>query len=142
MAVNALGDVVDERGEVLAGIRLAEGGFASSDSLLRSALKGAGGTSPMGNTTLGIIVTNAALSKADVNWVARSGHHGLARAIRPSHPRLDGDLVFAAATGQVEASPDLVGAVGASLMAEAVRNAVRHAESVAGIPASRDVLGG
>ncbi len=140
--VNALGEVVDEKGEVMAGVRQPEGGFASSEDLLRSALAGGGeggGPQPLTNTTLGVIVSNAMLSKTDVNWVAQRGHHGLARAIRPSHTKLDGDLVFAAATGEVAASPDLVGALGAMLLAEAVRNAVRHAEGVAGIPAYRDL---
>ncbi|MBC7247086.1 MAG: P1 family peptidase [Actinobacteria bacterium] len=147
-AVNALGEVVDERGEVMAGVRLPEGGFASSEALMRSALGAGGGggfgggASPLVNTTLAVVVTNAALSKTDVNWVAQRGHNGLARAIRPSHTRLDGDLVFAAATGEVPASPDLVGAVAAALLAEAVRNAVRYAEGVAGIPAYRDLLKG
>lgn len=142
-AVNALGEVVDDRGEVMAGVRLPEGGFASSEALVRSALGSGGketGSSPLSNTTLGVIVTNASLSKSDVNWVAQRGHHGLARAIRPSHTKLDGDLVFAAATGEVVASPDLVGAVGAIILAEAVRNAVRFAETVAGIPAYRDLV--
>lgn len=150
-AVNALGEVVDEGGEIMAGVRLPEGGFARSEDLMRAALGSGGGggsggfargagPSVLTNTTLAVIVTNAALSKTDVNWVARKGHNGLARAIRPSHTKLDGDLVFAAATGEVAATPDLVGALGAALLEEAVRNAVRHAEGVAGIPAYRDLV--
>lgn len=138
-AVNAFGDVVDEEGRVLAGVRGAEGGFLSTERMLREAMGEAPPAFPGTNTTLGVVVSNARLSKADVNWVAQRGHHGLARAISPSHTKLDGDLVFAAATGEVEASADLVGVIGASLLAEAVRNAVRHAESAAGIPAARDV---
>jgi L-aminopeptidase/D-esterase-like protein len=85
-------------------------------------------------------VTNARMSKTDVNWVAQRGHNGLARALAPSHTKLDGDLVFAAATGEVETSADLVGVLGARLMAQAIRNAARAAVSVAGIPAHRDLV--
>ncbi len=137
--VNALGDVLDEEGRVIAGLRLPEGGFGSTEALMRTALGENSTSVPPLNTTLGVIVSNAELSKTDVNWVAQRGHHGLARAISPSHTKLDGDLVFAAATGEVAASADLVGSIGASLLAQAVRNAVRNAESIAGIPAGRDV---
>ncbi len=137
--VNAFGDVVDEEGRILAGARLPEGGFACTEACIETAL-GGGGVPPLTNTTLGVIVTNARLGKTDVNWVAQRGHNGLARAVSPSHTKLDGDLVFAAATGQVEAAADTVGILGAVLMARAVRNAVLHAEGVAGIPAHADLV--
>lgn len=137
--VNAFGDVVDEEGRILAGVRAPEGGFLSTERMMRRALGEGSSTPPGTNTTLGVVVSNARLSKTDVNWVAQRGHHGLARAVSPSHTKLDGDLVFAAATGEVDASADVVGALGASLLAEAVRNAVRYAESVAGVPAARDL---
>jgi len=137
--VNSFGDVVDEEGRILAGVRAPEGGFLSTERMMRRALGEGSPTPPGTNTTLGVVVSNARLSKTDVNWVAQRGHHGLARAISPSHTKLDGDLVFAAATGEVDASADVVGALGASLLAEAVRNAVRYAESVAGVPAARDL---
>ncbi len=140
--VNAFGDVVDEDGSSRAGGRDAGGGFLSTERVMREAAGEKPFPVPGTNTTLAVVVSNARLSKTDVNWVAQRGHHGLARAISPSHTKLDGDLVFAAATGEVEASADLVGAVGASLLAEAVRNAVRHAESVAGVPAARDIIRG
>ncbi len=140
--VNAFGDVVDEEGRILAGVRDGEGRFLSTERLMRRALGETPEVFPGTNTTLGVVVCNARLSKTDVNWVAQRGHHGLARSISPSHTKLDGDLVFAAATGEVEASADAVGMLGASLLAEAVRNAVRHAESVAGVPAARDVVKG
>ena len=97
---------------------------------------------PLTNTTLGVIVTNARLSKTDVNWVAQRGHNGFARAISPCHTKLDGDLVFAAATGQVDASADMVGVIGSVAVSRAVRNAVLYAESVAGIPANADLVWG
>jgi L-aminopeptidase/D-esterase-like protein len=140
VVVNAFGDIVDGDGKVLAGARTAEGGFLDTESFLAGETGFGEATTPGANTTLGIIVTNARLSKTDVNWVAQRGHNGLARSIIPSHTKLDGDLIFAAATGEVETSADLVGIVGARLMAQAVRNAARAAVSVAGIPACRDLL--
>jgi len=137
--VNAFGEVVDEEGRIIAGVRLPEGGFCPTEELLCRSLGERVDLPPLSNTTLGVIITNARLSKTDVNWVAQRGHHGVARAIRPSHTKMDGDLVFAAATGQVEVPPDLVAVAGASLLAEAVRNGVRRAEAAGGVPASRDI---
>jgi len=140
VVVNAFGDVVDEKGEVIAGARLPEGGFACTETCIENLLCATCEPPPLTNTTLGVIVTNARLSKTDVNWVAQRGHNGFARAISPCHTKLDGDLVFAAATGQVEASADMVGVIGSVVMSQAVRNAVLHAESVEGIPAHVDLV--
>jgi L-aminopeptidase/D-esterase-like protein len=139
VVVNAFGDIVDEKGEVMAGARLPEGGFACTETCIENMLAAAGEPPPLTNTTLGVIVTNARLSKTDVNWVAQRGHNGFARAISPCHTKLDGDLIFAAATGEVDASADMVGIVGSVIMSQAVRNAAMHAESVAGIPAYADL---
>jgi len=138
--VNAFGDVVDERGDIIAGARSPKGGFLDTEAFLAGAQDFGEAVMPGTNTTLGVIVTNARLSKTDANWVAQKGHNGLARALAPSHTKLDGDLVFAAATGEVEAPADLVGVVGARLMAQAVRNAARSAKSVAGIPSHADLV--
>ncbi len=90
------------------------------------------------NTTVGVIVTNARLSKSEANWVAQGGHHGFARALYPSHTKLDGDTIFAVSTGCIDVSVDLVGVIGARTMAQAVRNAVLMAGGIAGIPAAAD----
>jgi L-aminopeptidase/D-esterase-like protein len=138
--VNAFGDVVDESGEIIAGARGSDGSFLGTEAFLCGENEPRGTSFPGVNTTLGVVVCNARLSKADVNWVAQRGHNGLARALSPSHTKLDGDLVFAAATGEVEAAADLVGIAGATLLGRAVRNAVRAADSIAGIPASKDLV--
>lgn len=140
VVVNAFGDVVDEKGDIIAGARLPDGGFACTEACIENVLRAGSEPPAFTNTTLGVIVTNARLSKTDVNWVARSGHDGFARAISPCHTKLDGDLIFAAATGQVAASADMVGVMGSVIMARAVRNAALHAESVAGIPAHADII--
>jgi L-aminopeptidase/D-esterase-like protein len=140
VTVNAFGDVVDERGNILAGARDPEGGFLDTEAYIEKALASGSFGEPMSNTTIGAIVTNARLSKVDVNWVAHTGHNGLARALSPSHTKFDGDTVFAAATGEVEASADLVGIIGARVIAQAIRNAVLNAETIAGIPACADMV--
>ena len=144
VAVNALGDVVDPgTGKILAGPRDLEGkGFVSSMDLLQGDLSQTMLGFPS-NTTLAVVATDGALTKEDANKMAQMAHDGLARAIRPVHTMLDGDTVFALATGQhAESSVDVsaVGAVAASVLAEAVVRAVRQATSLAGVPAARDVM--
>jgi L-aminopeptidase/D-esterase-like protein len=139
VVVNAFGDVVDERGDIIAGARLPEGGFACTETCIENVLCAGSEPPALTNTTLGVIVTNARLSKTDVSWVAQRGHNGFARAISPCHTKLDGDLIFSAATGRIDASADMVGVMAAMIIAKAVRNAVTHAESVAGIPAHADL---
>ena len=97
VAVNAAGDVVDPaRGAVVAGPRLPEGGFARTSDWLRErqAEIGVGGS-----TTLAVVATDAELTKVEATKVARMAHDGLARTIDPVHTMLDGDTVFALATG-------------------------------------------
>jgi L-aminopeptidase/D-esterase-like protein len=140
VVVNAFGDVVDGKGEIIAGARSPEGGFACTEACIENLLCATCEPPPLTNTTLGVIVTNADLTKTDINWVAQRGHNGFARAISPCHTKLDGDLVFAAATGQVEASADMVGVVGSVAISRAVRSAVIYASSLAGIPANADLV--
>lgn len=109
------------------------------------------------NTTIAVVATDAALSPAACRRVAIAAHDGLARTLRPAHTPLDGDTVFALATGAVEVPPSAntpaamspetglltaVGAAAADCLARAVLDGVIAAESVAGVPAYRDVLPG
>jgi L-aminopeptidase/D-esterase-like protein len=109
------------------------------------------------NTTLAVIATDAVLSKAGCRRVAIAAHDGLARTIRPCHTPLDGDTVFALATGAIEVPPDpttpasmspetplitAIGAAAADCLARAVLRGVLAAQSVAGIPTYRDLLPG
>jgi L-aminopeptidase/D-esterase-like protein len=109
------------------------------------------------NTTIAVVATDAALSGAGCRRVAVAAHDGLARTIRPCHTPLDGDTVFALATGAIEVPPDpttpasmspevplitAVGAAAADCLARAVLVGVLAAESVAGIPTYRDMLPG
>ena len=130
-AVNAFGDVRDERGTVLAGPRLQDGKLGGTVELLpEAAARMRWGE----NTTLGIVATNARLTKPQANKVAQMAHDGLARVIEPVHTTVDGDVVFAASVGAVEALVDVVGAWGARVMQGAILRAVRSAVGIPGIP--------
>ncbi|MEU9806318.1 P1 family peptidase [Mycobacterium sp. NPDC050853] len=98
------------------------------------------------NTTIGVVATNAPLSKAQCRRVAIAAHDGLARAIRPAHTPMDGDTLYVLATGTGDGDPDAltvaVGIAAAECVERAVVRAVVGAASVAGIPAYRDVLPG
>jgi L-aminopeptidase/D-esterase-like protein len=136
-AVNAFGEVRDPNNRrVIAGPRLEDGTLGDTVELLpEAAARMRWGE----NTTLGIVATNARLTKPRANKVAQMAHDGLARAIFPVHTTVDGDIVFAASTGEVEAVPDVVGAWGARVIEEAIVRAVRAAEGLHGIPAARDL---
>jgi L-aminopeptidase/D-esterase-like protein len=135
-AVNAFGEVRDpQTRKVLAGPRLEDGTLGDTVELLPEAARLRWGES----TTLGIVATNARLSKPQVSKVAQMAHDGLARAVYPVHTSVDGDVVFAASVGRVEAAPDVVGAWGARVIEEAIVRAVLAADGIAGLPAARDL---
>ena len=109
VACNAVGDVIDPAtGQVLAGARTADG--RSLLDTQRALLQGERGNSPLPgtNTTIGVIATNATLTKPQAKRLAMSAHDGLARSIRPAHTTLDGDTLFALATGTETSTPDLM----------------------------------
>jgi L-aminopeptidase/D-esterase-like protein len=131
-AVNAFGGVRDPiGGGILAGPRMDDGALGDTVELLPEAVTRMRWGE---DTTLGIVATNADLSKTQASKVAQMAHDGLARAVEPVHTTVDGDVVFAASVGGVDASTDVVGAWGARVMQEAILRAVRRAEGVPGIP--------
>jgi L-aminopeptidase/D-esterase-like protein len=131
-AVNAFGDVRDpETGRTIAGPRQEDGTLGDTVELLPEAVRRMGWGE---NTTLGIVATNAALTKNAANKVAQMAHDGFARAIEPVHTTVDGDVAFAASVGEVEAATDVVGAWGARVMQEAILRGVRAAKGAPGIP--------
>ena len=144
-AVNAGGDVLEEDGTVLAGARVPGGARAAIRE--RLAEPGPDGEIrpepvPPGNTTLGVVATNAALAKGEVHRVAVQAHDGMARAIYPVHTSFDGDTVFAVAVPRVQATMDLVAFLAEEALAAAIRAGVRAAGPVAGIPAASDLRRG
>ena len=139
VAVNAVGDVLDPAtGRIIAGAR-SEDGRTMVD--IRKLVRAGAVTEPRpgANTTIGVVATNAALTKAEAKRVAQVAHDGLARTIAPAHTPGDGDTLFVLATGAVR-GPHLltVGELAAEAVAEAVVRAVREATAVAGYPAARD----
>lgn len=148
-AVNAAGSVVDpETGRVIAGPRredtrgyhdtvelMAQPGFRRPSQVAAEARV---------NTTLGVIATNAPLTKEQANKLAERGQDGLALAIRPCHTMSDGDAVFALATGTWEGTVDhalltRLGAVAAQVMSQAILRAVTQATSLGGVPAVQEL---
>jgi len=141
VAVNAVGDIIDPAtGKVVAGVRNPDGTFADARILLRS---GANLQPPRAgeNTTIGLVATNAKLTKALATRMALMADDGYARAISPSHTNGDGDTIFSLATGRWDGGADitLIGALAAEAMADAVVRAATQATGVAGIPAARDL---
>jgi L-aminopeptidase/D-esterase-like protein len=143
VAVNAVGDVVDPAtGEIVAGIRAEDGsGFADARQLVRTRPGLEGG--PGENTTIGVVATNATLTKAQATKMAQMAQDGLARAVYPAHTPWDGDTIFSLATGEIGGEPNLIviGAVAADVVAEAILNAVRSAEGLEGFPSVSDLAG-
>lgn len=131
--VNAVGDIVNEDGTVLAGARDFDGGWMAANNALRYA--GAEALPPPGvNTTLVVVATNAIISRNELARLTHHAHNGIAIAVRPSHTRHDGDTAFALSTEQVAADVNLVNNMAVLAVSEAIRNGVRHATSIAGIP--------
>jgi L-aminopeptidase/D-esterase-like protein len=147
VAVNAAGDIIDPAtGRVVAGVRTTDGkGFADARVMLRSGAVGRPlAARPVENTTIGVVATNAALTKVQALKVAQMAHDGYARAISPVHTPGDGDTIFAIATGTTAGEVEdgrmgIIGALAAEVMADAIVRAATQATSAAGIPALRDL---
>lgn len=121
---NALGNVYDPQTREAVAVPAGAG----HDVDVRAALATFASPEPT-NTTLAVVATNATLRKADAGKVAQMAHDGIARAIDPAHLTRDGDTIFAAATGEVTAALDLVGAMAADVVASAIVRGVRAARS-------------
>lgn len=143
VVVNAVGNVVDPRtGETIAGARTLDGsGFVDIRALLRNPKAGEAEPTPLQNTTLAVVATNAPLTKLQATRISQRAHDGYGRALYPAHLSYDGDAIFTMATGtwKGDADVDQVGTLAADLVAEAIVRAVRAATSIPGYPAARDL---
>jgi L-aminopeptidase/D-esterase-like protein len=140
VVVNAVGDIIDPAsGAIVAGQLTEEGTFADARKVLRGG-QPFGGSSGA-NTTIGVVATNAVLTKAEATKVAQMAQDGLARTIYPAHTVRDGDTVFSLATGSWGGTPDvtIVGALAADVLAEAILRGVRLAKGLPGIPSVSDL---
>ena len=130
VAVNAFGNVVDvENHESLAGLLDENQSRIISTTESLKIFADNNFNAFQGNTTLGCVITNARLSKAQAKKVAMMAHNGYARAIHPVHTSADGDTIFTLAHGDVEAHIDVVGVAAAEVMAKAINRAVRVASA-------------
>lgn len=141
VAVNALGDIYDwKTGTKLAGLlsedhrsfRVTEELMYASTEVVENKFTG--------NTTIGVIITNAKFEKSALCKIAGMAHDGYARSIRPVHTTADGDSIYAVSTGEILADQDLVGTLAAEVMSEAIINAAKSAESAYGYPGYREVI--
>jgi L-aminopeptidase/D-esterase-like protein len=144
MAVNVVGDVIDPaNGRPVAGVRTEDGRRLAD---VRQLLRAGAAQSPVKageSTTIGVVATNARLTKAEATKMARMAHDGVARAVYPAHTPYDGDTIFALSTGALTPAPDLlvVGGLAADAVTEAILRAVRAAKGIPGYPAAADMTG-
>jgi len=139
VVVNAFGDVVEpETWKIMAGPRkTGGGGFLSTSELFKgSCLRDE--TLPF-NTVIGVVATNAKLSKSAANRLARLAQVGIARTIDPCHTMYDGDALFTLSLGEKEADINVLGIVAAEVVAESITRAILQAVTLAGVPAVRDL---
>ena len=144
VAVNAIGGIWDyTSGLLVAGPRREDGTFDDPVGILLDGTPPASPTGPV-NTTIGVVATDAKLSREEANYLARVSHDGLALCIRPCHTIRDGDTMFAMATGESAAQVDLtsLGAAAVEATAQAVLRAVRKATGLGGIPAVSELNDG
>jgi L-aminopeptidase/D-esterase-like protein len=150
VAVNAWGDVVDpQTNEILAGLRSGKVGplrvgkkepFADTLAMLKTPVgRRMLGLASGANTVIGVVATNAALTKVQATKVAQMAQDGVARTIRPAHTMLDGDVIFALSAGTKKADVSTVGAFAAEVMAEAIVRAAKRAASTGGLPGLLDL---
>jgi L-aminopeptidase/D-esterase-like protein len=150
VVVNAFGDVIDPHSnQVLVGARKSKKSLqlANSSTWIKQGVTrrqfGVVGSSNAStfNTTLGIIATNANLTKKEVHQVAQIAHSGLAKMISPLHSTFDGDLIFAISYGKKKADVNTVGLLGEAALMEAVQRAIKKADGFGIVPAYKDLPG-
>ena len=140
VAVNALGDIYDsETGRKVAGLLANDRKTFLDSELLALQNIDVKENKFVGNTTIGVVFTNAQFNKSQLCKIAGMAHDGYARAIRPVHTSADGDSIYAVSLGDVAADQDVVGALGARVMAKAILRAVQAAEPSYGFPAVRSL---
>lgn len=142
VAVNALGHVFDTSGTQLAGTRDGHGGILDPlDAFIRAAASEEThqtSSAPVTNTTIGCVLTNARITKAQATKTASCAHDAYARAIKPVHTLNDGDTIFAYASGEIAADPDAVSILATEAMQHAIIRAITQAESAYGLPSAKE----
>jgi L-aminopeptidase/D-esterase-like protein len=144
VVVNAFGDVIED-GKIIAGLRSGKIGpvriggrdyFADTLKMMKTfAGRNVMRLAAKANTVIGVVATNAALTKVEATKVAQMAQDGLARAIRPAHTMLDGDTIFALSTGNRKSDVTTIGTFAAEAFAQAILRAVKQAAPAGGLPA-------
>lgn len=134
VAVNAVGDVIDpSNGRIVAGARNPQGAWLDSGAYVLRMQEPPSLSEQ--NTTIGVVLTDAALTVEQANLVAMMAHDGIARATRPSHTLFDGDTLFVLATGTRGAGDvTMLGHAAATCVANAIVRGVKQARGLGGIP--------
>jgi len=134
VAVNACGDIRDyDTNEIIAGMLTPDKkSFVNMEQMIYMMAEQAS-KQTMQNTTIGVIITNAKFTKAQMNKIATMAHNGYARTISPVHTSMDGDSIYAMSVGDVQADMDMVGTLAANVMGHAVCDAVLKAEDAYGL---------
>jgi L-aminopeptidase/D-esterase-like protein len=139
--VNAFGDVVDPAtGEIVAGARTTPDSheFVDAAALIRKGIVRQHFGEPS-NTTIGVVATNARLTREQAQKIAQMGQNGLARTIRPVHTLFDGDIVFVLAHPEVSADLHVIGLLAQTALESAILTAVRQADGLGLIPSYQDL---
>ena len=144
IAVNAFGDII-ENGQIIAGTRTIKKGpisigsenfFADTREVMQSfAGRQILSFASRQNTVIGVVATNAELSKEEANYLADIASNGIAHVVRPAFTMFDGDTIFSLSTGKVKADVNLVAAYAPDVVAAAILCGVKAAEPAAGLPA-------
>ena len=139
VAVNSLGDIYNWRdGHKVAGMLTPDcKHFVDSEDVVFADYEVVENKF-VGNTTIGVVLTNAAFQKTQLCKLAGMAHDGYARSIRPVHTSADGDSIYAVSLGKLAADQDVVGALGARVMSEAILRAVQSADAAYGLPCAKD----
>lgn len=140
VAVNCLGDVIDPKtGKILAGaLNEDKRSFANTEEKMIQQYNSKKNLFS-GNTTIGIIATNAKLTKSQATKISSMAHNGYGRTMRPAHSMVDGDTIFTLSTGDVEAEMNVVGLLATRVMEEAVIRAIKKATPLGGYKCYKDL---
>jgi L-aminopeptidase/D-esterase-like protein len=141
VVVNAFGDIVNPtNGKILAGALDEEKKqFANRNQLLHSQLPTENNPF-LRNTTLGVVATNAKMSKAEARRLSMSAHDGFAKSIFPSHTLYDGDIIFSLATGEITTDLNRLNMLSSHVISLAIQRAILKASMMFGIPSHDDII--
>ena len=140
VSVNCLGDVINyENGEIIAGALNEDMKTFANTEKMMIGMYDVKKDAFNGNTTIGVVVTNADLTKAEANKVASMTHNAYGRTMRPAHTMFDGDTIFTMATGKVKCDVNVAGLLATKVMEEAIMRAIKSANSEYGFVSYKEL---